>query len=91
MLFFRTITTAAILFTLSSPAVAVDQSETICQKMVLSLLSDHGTNIPEFKQQIMFFADMCMPESAMSEQPQIYRKLKLIEDDGYIETIQARM
>ena len=90
MHFLRYITALIILLTLSSPVTA-NQSQGICQEMALSLLNDSDTSIPEFKQQIMYFADMCMPESAISQQAQIFRKLELIKDDESALTIQARL
>ena len=90
MRFLRSIAGIIVLLTLSLQADA-NQRQITCQKMVLSLLDHFDINDPWSQQQVLYFADMCMPDSALSENPQTVKKLQLLKDDGNVVTVQARI
>ncbi len=90
MQFLRSIATIIVLLTLSLQADA-SQRQITCQKMVLSLLKNFDARDPRLQQQVLHFADMCMPGSALSENPQTVKKLQLLKNNRYVATIQARI
>lgn len=72
---------AALVILISTTAQAgAASSPEICQRMALTLLEKFNVHQAESKEQVIQFADKCMPESAMSNRSQSYNRYQVSED-----------
>ena len=83
----------AILIILLSPAANADaaSSPATCQKMVLSLLVSSDENTSQSKQQLITLIEQCMKKSEISEHPESFKTLRLMNNERKTITTQARI
>ena len=84
------ILTALILLSPTAQAVTASSPE-ICQRMVLSLIDNFDANQSESKEQLIQFAEMCMPESELSRQSRGLQSLPLMKNERNTVTAQTRI
>ena len=70
----RTLAALIILLSPTAQAGAANSPER-CQRMVLSLMENFDVNQPESKEQLIHFAEMCMPESELNTQQNGFQTL----------------
>ena len=87
----RPLAVLVVLLIATTPVTGATSSPEICQKMVLSLLENFNVHQAKSKEQIIQFADECMPESVLSRQSQNFKTLRLKRNDGNTLTTQARI
>jgi hypothetical protein len=83
---------AALIILLSSAAQAgTANSPEICQRMVLSLIENFDVNQSGSNEQLIQFAEMCMPESELSKQPNDFQTLPLMRNGRNTVSMQTRI
>ena len=83
---------SALIFLMSTSVHAgISPSPESCQKMILSLLENFDSNHSNSKEQIMQFADKCMPESVLSNRLESTNRFQLSEDFSDKSSAQIRM
>lgn len=82
-----------VLVLLASASIHASTSTPLetCQKMALSLIDNFNASKAESKEQIFEFADVCMPESALSHKSQSSNKNQRFRDIKDITKAQVRM
>ena len=89
----RVLRSLAALIILLSPATqaGTTNSPEICQRMVLSLIENFDVNESGSNEQLIQFAEMCMPESELSKQPNDFQTLPLTNDGRNTVSMQTRI
>ncbi|MBG7609792.1 MAG: hypothetical protein IZT55_02885 [Anaerolineae bacterium] len=87
----RPLAVLVILLTATTSATGATNSPETCQRMVLSLLDNFNVHQAKSKEQIIQFADKCMPESVLSRQSQDFKALRLNKSGRNTSTTQARI
>ena len=88
----RSLAALIILLSLSPTAQAgTSNSPEICQRMVLSLIENFDVNQPQSKEQLIQFAETCMPESELSKPPNGFQTLPSMRNGRHTVTTQARI
>ena len=89
----RVLRPLAVLIILLSPTAQAGaaNSPERCQRMVLSLMENFDVNQPESKEQLIQFAEMCMPESELSKHPNSFQTLPSMRNGRNTVTTQARI
>ena len=83
---------AALIILLSPTAQAgTANSPEICQRMVLSLIENFDVNQSQSKEQLIQFAETCMPESELNIHPNGFQTLPLMRNGRNTVTTQARI
>ena len=83
---------AALIILLSPTAQAgTANSSEICQRMVLSLVDNFDVNQSNSKEQLIQFAEMCMPESELGKYPSGYQTLPSMRIGRNTITTQTRI
>ena len=89
----RVLRSLAALIILLSPATQAGaaSSPEICQRMVLSLIENFHVNQSGNNEQLIQFAEMCMPESELSKQPYQLQTLPLSNNGRNTVSVQTRI
>ena len=83
---------AALIILLSPTAQAgAANSPERCQRMVLSLIENFDVNQSESKEQLIQFAETCMPESELNNHPNSFQTLPSMRNGRHTVTTQARI
>lgn len=60
-----------------------------CLKMYRAYLNDYEAREPQARELMLYFSNVCMPESAYSDDPQYNKLLQLREIDDRVITIET--
>jgi hypothetical protein len=83
--------TALIILLSPTAQAGTANSPEICQRMALSLIGSFDVNQSESKEQLIQFAEMCMPESELNKHPNGFQTLPLMRNGRNTATTQIRV
>ena len=86
----RSLAASIILLSPVAQAGAANSPE-ICQRMVLSLIEKFDVNQSGSNEQLIQFAEMCMPESELSKQRNDFQRLPLTNIGRNTVSMQTRI